>query len=137
MRVATVLPIVRARNKIFPLLDRKVHIPMNQYGRHPIYLREAQSAEMQPGDDEQDRTGGLQEAIEQSLRARNNNEVVQPTEQKTEEVEALVHTCQNIHICRPNASLFRNQARSQIWTSRRSQTHSYMQIATSAWMGVL
>ena len=38
---------------------------MHQYGRHPIYLGEAQSAAMQAGDDEQDQTGGLQEVIEQ------------------------------------------------------------------------
>ena len=136
MRVATILPIVQARDMIFPLLDRKVHIPMHQYGRHPIFLSEAQSAAMQAGDDEQDQTGGLQEAIEQSLRARNNNEVVQSTDQRTEEVDPLVHTRQYIHTCRSNASPFRNQAGSQIWTSRRSQTHSYRQTAICVWMDV-
>ena len=79
---------------------------MNQYGRYLIYLSEARSAAMQAGGEEQDQTVGLQEAIEQSLRARNNN--VHSTDQRTEEAEALVYTCQNIHICRPNASPFRN-----------------------------
>ena len=63
--------------------------------RHPTYLNEAQRVAMQPDDDELDQTDGLQEAIEQSLRARTNDEVVQSTSQKTQELDPPVHTCQN------------------------------------------
>ena len=60
--------------------------------RHPTYLSEAQSVAMQPDDDELDQTGGLQEAIEQSLRPPT---YVQPTSQKIKELDPPVHTCQN------------------------------------------
>ena len=58
-------------------------------------LSEGQKAAMQPDDDDLDQNGGLQEAIEQSLRARTNDEVVQTTASKSEELDRPVHTCQN------------------------------------------
>ena len=63
--------------------------------RHSNYLSEAQSVAMQPDDDELDQTGGLQEAIEQSLRPRTSDEVVQSANQKTKELDPSVHTYQN------------------------------------------
>ena len=56
---------------------------------------EAQKATMQPDEDELDQTGGLQQAIEQSLRAQTNDEVVQSTKPKTGELDPPVQTCQN------------------------------------------
>ena len=56
---------------------------------------EGQKAAMQPEDDDLDQNGGLQKAIEQSLRERTNDEVVQTTAPKTEELDCPVHTCQN------------------------------------------
>ena len=64
--------------------------------QHFISLSEAQRVAMQPGDDEKlDQTGGLQEAIEQSLRSRTNDGVAQSTNQGTEKLDPPVHTCQN------------------------------------------
>ena len=48
---------------------------------------------MQP--DELDQDSGLQQAIEQSLRAHTNDGVVQVTSQETEDFNPPVHTCQN------------------------------------------
>ena len=59
--------------------------------RHRIYLSEAQSAEMPLRDDDPD----VQEAIQQSLRARNSSQATRFTDQDTEELDAPVHTCQN------------------------------------------
>ena len=59
------------------------------------HLSEAQKVAMQPNEDELDQTGGLQEAIEQSLRAQTNDEVVQSTKPKTGDLDPPVHTCQN------------------------------------------
>lgn len=63
--------------------------------RQFTYLSEAQKLAMQPDEDELEQTGGLQEAIEQSLRARTNDEVVQSTKPKTGELNPPVQTCQN------------------------------------------
>ena len=61
--------------------------------RHPTLLSKAQSVAMQP--DELDQDSGLQQAIEQSLRAQTNDGVVQSTSQETEEPDPPLHTCQN------------------------------------------
>ena len=64
--------------------------------QHFTSLSEAQCVAVQPNDnDELDQTGGLQQAIEQSLRARTNDEVVQSTNQETEQLDPPVHTRQN------------------------------------------
>lgn len=49
---------------------------------------------MPPGDDDQDQPG-RQEAIWEPLRARDSNRTFQLTDQKTEEIDPPVQTCQN------------------------------------------
>lgn len=61
--------------------------------RHPTYLGDAQSANMQHSDDDDDQVN-LQEAIEESLR-QDRYRFIEPTDKKVDEVNPPVHTCQN------------------------------------------